>query len=71
MNVKWRFWGERNEKQTEESKAADGSEKNYFGRIDILEKFRAKEEIDNLKNLVIDAGRKNALAAMALKQGGE
>lgn len=63
-------WGERNEKQTEESKAADGSEKNYFGRIDILEKFRAKEEIDNLKNLVIDAGRKNALAAMALKQGG-
>lgn len=44
--------------------------KKLFGRIDILEKFRAKEEIDNLKNLVIDAGRKNALAAMALKQGG-
>ena len=40
-------------------------------RITILEKFREKEEIDNLKNLVKDAGRKLELAENGLRQGGE
>lgn len=40
-------------------------------RITILEKFREKEEIDNLKNLVKDAGRKLKLAENGLRQGGE
>ena len=39
-------------------------------RIYILEKFRSEEEIENLKNLVVDAGRKNMLAATNLNQGG-
>lgn len=41
------------------------------GRIHVLENFREKSEINNLINLVEDASRKNALAAMYLKQGGE
>lgn len=46
------------------------TEKNISGRIKILEEFREKEEIENLKNLVEDASRKNALAIMHLEQGG-
>lgn len=40
-------------------------------RIIVLEKFRDKEEIDNLKNLVKDARRKIELAEKVLQQGGE
>lgn len=54
------------EKENNTEKQAEETE-----RINILEKFRTREEIRNLKDLVKDASRKNALAAMYLKQGGE
>ena len=40
------------------------------GRITILKQFRSEEEMENLKNLVEDARRKTALAAVDVQRGG-
>ncbi len=56
--------------QEDTTSSVPHTDKRVLGRIKILEAFREKEEIDNLRNLVEDARRKNVLAAMHLKQGG-